>query len=77
MYQFGPIPMNRCTCNILIITQPTITELLSIFDCLVTFPSLPVRYGFEELFPMTVSLSHDTVAQSDDALNTDNVKRIS
>ena len=38
----------------------------SIFDCLATFPSLPVRSGFEELFHvrtfLTVSQSHDTVA---------------
>ena len=27
-------------------------ELMSIFDCLATFPSLPVRSGFEELFPV-------------------------
>ena len=53
----------------------------SISDCLATFPSLPVRSGFEELFPMrtfffTVSQSRDTVARSGDALNTDDVKRI-
>ena len=41
-------------------------ELLSIFDCLTNFPSLPVRSGFDELFPvttfLTVSQSHDTLA---------------
>ena len=40
-------------------------ELLSIFDCLTNFPSLPVRSGFDELFPvttfLTVSQSHDTL----------------
>ena len=50
------------------------TELLSIFNCLATFLSLPVRSGFEELFPMrtffTVSQSRDTVAQSGEALHT-------
>ena len=38
-------------------------ELLSIFDCLATFLSLPVRSGFEGLFPgktfLTVSQSRD------------------
>ena len=55
-------------------------ELLSIFDCLAAFPSLPVQSCFEELFPMrnffTVSQSCDTVAQSGDPLNTDDVKCI-
>ena len=41
-------------------------ELLSIFDCLTNFPSLPVRSGFDELFPvttfLTVSQPHDTLA---------------
>ena len=36
-------------------------------------------YGFEELFPMSffiVSQPRDTVAQSGDALNTDDIKHI-
>ena len=40
-------------------------ELLSIFDCLTNFPSLPVRSGFDELFPVTTFL---TVVQSHDML---------
>ena len=40
-------------------------ELLSIFDCLTNFPSLPVRSGFDELFPVTTFL---TVVQSHDTL---------
>ena len=44
------------------------------------FPSVPVRSSFEELFPMrtffTVSQSCDTVAQSGDTMNTDDVKSI-
>ena len=40
-------------------------ELLSFFDCLTNFPSLPVRSGFDELFPVTTFL---TVVQSHDTL---------
>ena len=68
-----------CEGQILLLPNLLYAELLSIFDCLATFPSLPVRSCFEELFPMrtflTVSQSPDTVAQSGDALNTDDVKR--
>ena len=35
------------------------------FDCLTNFPSLPVRSGFDELFPVTTFL---TVVQSHDTL---------
>ena len=56
-----------------IITQPYTCRFLSIFDCFATFRSLPVRSGFEELFPVRTFL---TVSQSHDALNTDDVKRI-
>ena len=45
---------------------PTYYMQLVIFDCLTNFPSLPVRSGFDELFPvttfLTVSQSHDTLA---------------
>ena len=51
-------------------------ELLSIFDCLTTFLSLPVRSGFEELFPgktfLTVSQSRDRLISC--TLMTSNVK---
>ena len=40
-------------------------ELLSNFDCLTNFPSLPARSGFDELFPVTTFL---TVVQSHDML---------
>ena len=74
--------MHKCCCEILycinilkdymyqILLLPNLlklyAELLSIFDCLTNFPSLPVRSGFDELFPvttfLTVSQSHDTLA---------------
>ena len=51
-------------------------ESFSIFDCLATFLSLPVRSGFEELFPgktfLTVSQSRDRLISC--TLMTSNVK---
>ena len=59
----------ECVCSrkqYLLLPNLLYAELLSIFDCLTNFPSLPVRSGFDELFPvttfLTVSQSHDTLA---------------
>ena len=51
--------------QIILLPNLLYAELLSIFDCLTNFPSLPVRSGFDELFPVTTFL---TVVQSHDTL---------
>ena len=51
--------------QLLLLPNLLYAELLSIFDCLTNFPSLPVRSGFDELFPVTTFL---TVVQSHDTL---------
>ena len=51
-------------------------ELLSFFDCLATFPSLPVLSGFMELFTREDNFNCFPDTWYDDQLYTDDVKRI-